>query len=278
MTTKISSAAPATPRIPPAHGGIQYNACKNPKCENFGVPAPEKASRGVKGLYAISGGGKDLPLLKCNVCGETPPLKSNVGIAEEIERLGAYLREDEPPFCPNGACDDGAVELPKRLGFQIKPSFNGLVVVSKNARVSRPKTKGWWDDGIVKADQVKARIDKTFDSDNNIFTAAKIIGSDTLETFARGLAALHVPASFDWHAKFGLPREVVAPVAKPAQVEPVEVKSEDKPEPKKSGRVCHSCGEPVEDKVVTFCIRFNKARFGGNVYCQDCQKAIPKPA
>lgn len=178
------------------------------------------------------------------------------------------------------ACDDGAVELPKRLGFAIKPSFNGLVVVSKNARVSRPKAKGWWDDGIVKADQVKAKIDKAFDSDNNILTAAKIIGSDTLEAFARGLAALHVPAAFDWHAKFGLPRETVAPVAKPVQAKSVAVAAEPetKPESKKSGRVCHSCGEPVEDKVVTFCVRFNKARFGGNVYCQECQKAIPKPA
>lgn len=120
MTTKKSSAAPtaktkptnqpkprgpATPRIPPAHGGIQYNACKNPRCRNFGVPAPEIAKRAVQGDYAISSGGKDMPLLRCNVCGETPPLKSNVGIVEEIERLGAYLREEEPPFCPNGEPD-----------------------------------------------------------------------------------------------------------------------------------------------------------------------------
>lgn len=173
------------------------------------------------------------------------------------------------------ACDDGAVQLPKRLGFSIKPSFNSLVVVSKNARISRPKVKGWWDDGIAKADQVKARIDKAFD-DNNVLLAAKIIGSDTLETFAQSLAALHLPASFEWHAKFGLSRETVAPVAKPVQAEAVV--REAQAEPKKSGRVCHSCGTPVEDKVVTFCIRFNRARFGGKVYCQECQKAIPKPA
>jgi hypothetical protein len=173
------------------------------------------------------------------------------------------------------ACDDGAVELPKRLSFSIKPAFSSLVVVSKNARISRPKAKGWWDDGLVKADQVKAKIEKSFDSDKNIFNAAKLIGSDTLETFARGLASLHVPASFDWHAKFGLSREAVAPVAKPAQVEPVA--DSTLVEPKKAGRSCNSCGQPVEEKVVTFCIRFNKARFGGNVYCQDCQKNFPKP-
>lgn len=179
------------------------------------------------------------------------------------------------------ACDDGAVKLPRRLGFVIKPSFNGLVVVSKNARISRPKTKGWWDDGIVKADQVKARIDKAFDSDILLLAAAKIIGSDTLEAFARSLAALHVPAAFDWYAKFGLPRESVAPVVRLVQavVDKVAVaEPEIKPVTKRAARVCHTCGEPVEDKVVTFCVRFNKARFGGNVYCQDCQKTIPKPA
>lgn len=175
------------------------------------------------------------------------------------------------------ACNDGAVELPKRLGFSIKPAFSSLVVVSKNARVSRPKAKGWWVDGIVKADQVKAKIDKAFDGDNNILLAAKIVGSDTLEAFARGLASLHVPASFDWHAKFGLPREAVTPITiapKIIQADAVAAPAELK----KAGRSCHSCGEPVEDKVVTFCIRFNKARFGGNVYCQDCQKNFPKPA
>lgn len=133
------------------------------------------------------------------------------------------------------ACDDGTVELPKRLGFSIKPSLTGLVVVSKNARISCPKTKGWWNDGIVKADQVKARIEKSFDSDNNILLAAKIISADTLESFANGLAALHTPASFDWCAKFGLPKtvpvqtkpaEAHAPIAKPdpaTNAEPVVV-------------------------------------------------------
>lgn len=188
------------------------------------------------------------------------------------------------------ACDDGAVELPKRLGFSIKPSLTGLVVVSKNARISRPKAKGWWNDGIVKADQVKARIEKSFDSDNNILLAAKIIGSDTLETFAKSLAALHAPASFDWCAKFGLPRtipvqampaEAPEPVAKPEAVAvekgtPVE----QPPEPsdgKKSKLVCSSCGTSVQYNVAKFCW-FNKARFGGKVFCFDCQKAVPQPA
>ena len=177
------------------------------------------------------------------------------------------------------ACDDGAVELPKRLGFAIKPSFSSLVVVSKNARITRPKGKGWWDDGIVKADQVKAKIDKTFDEDNNLFFAAKIVGSDTLEAFAKGLAFLHVPASFDWHARFGLPKETVRPVAAKPPVETVEVPAADpaEAEAKRSRLACVSCGQVVEYKVAKFCW-FQKARFGGNVYCMECQKNVPKPA
>jgi hypothetical protein len=171
-------------------------------------------------------------------------------------------------------CDSGAVELPKRLGFSIKPSFNGLVVVSKNARITRPKAKGWWDDGIVKADQVKAKIDKAFDSDNNPLVMAKLVSAETVESVARSLASLHVPASFDWHARFGLPKEMVKPVAAKPAAEPPAAAAE----PKKQGRSCHSCGSPVEDKVVTFCVRFNKARFGGNVYCMECQSKFPKPA
>lgn len=173
-------------------------------------------------------------------------------------------------------CDSGAVELPKRLGFSIKPSFNGLVVVSKNARITRPKAKGWWNEGIVKADQVKAKIDKALDSDNNPLMMAKLVSAETVESVARSLASLHVPASFDWHARFGLSKETVRPDAAKPAVEPAAKHvgaASSKP-----GRVCHSCGAPVEDKVVTFCVRFNKARFGGNVYCMECQSKFPKPA
>ena len=164
-------------------------------------------------------------------------------------------------------CDSGAAELPKRLGFTIKPSFNGLVVVSKTARITRPKAKGWWNDGIIKADQVKAKIEKAFDSDNNPLVVAKLVSSETVESVARSLTSLHVPASLDWHARFGLPKETVKPASEPTPA---------RAESGKSKCICQSCGVPVEDKVVTFCVRFNKARFGGNVYCMECQGKFPK--
>ncbi len=172
---------------------------------------------------------------------------------------------------------DGVVELPKRLGFSIKPSLTGLVVVSKNARITRPKAKGWWGEGIVKADQIKAKIDKAFDSDNNILLAAKIVSPETLEDLARRIAALHVPASFDWHARFGLPKETAAPV-KPVAPKATETpKAETVEEPsgdKKSKLTCKSCSASVPYNVAKFCW-FNKAKFGGDVYCMECQKQVP---
>lgn len=106
-------AAPQLPRrIPKPHGGIHYNACKNPVCPQYGIPAPASAARGVKGPYALVGGGKSYPLLRCNACGETPPLKSNAGIVEEIERLSAYLKPEAPLFCPRETCDNHKNKVP----------------------------------------------------------------------------------------------------------------------------------------------------------------------
>ena len=70
MTPMISQATPmpnpplqnqpgnTPPRLPPAHGGIQYNACKNPKCRQFGMPSEDIALRSLAGPYAIISGGK----------------------------------------------------------------------------------------------------------------------------------------------------------------------------------------------------------------------------
>ena len=37
--------------------------------------------------------------------------------------------------------------------------------------------------------------------------------------------------------------------------------------------VCHSCGTSVGYNVAKFCW-FNKPKFGGNIYCMDCQKTV----
>ena len=47
--------------------------------------------------------GKDLPALKCRLCGEITPMQSNLAIAEELLRVSDYL-EPVLPRCPNEPC------------------------------------------------------------------------------------------------------------------------------------------------------------------------------
>ena len=106
------------PRIPLTVGDIQVNFCKNPLCLNFGRPAsmdvqprgPGAASRG-KDVYTVTGSG-GVASLSCNLCGETPPLKSNHAISEELDRLTKYLIQKQAPSCPVETCLNHAVHIP----------------------------------------------------------------------------------------------------------------------------------------------------------------------
>jgi hypothetical protein len=180
---------------------------------------------------------------------------------------------------------------PRRLGFSITPALSGLVLVSKTARISRPKTKIEGVELVIKNDQLKARIDKNLDKDNNPLTLARLIGQDTLEDFSRRLANAHVPLTFNWPAKFGLsathPTVKVGPVTKelpaqpavavPAQKESVVEAASNDGHAKKSKLACATCEAIVPYNVAKFCW-FNKPRFGGKVYCLECQKNVPSPA
>lgn len=159
----------------------------------------------------------------------------------------------------------------------------------KNARIGRPKTKIEGIDSIIKNDQLKTRIDKEYYSNNNPLLAVRLIGRDTLEDFARSLAAAHKPVSFDWPSRFGLSGTIVKAVKTPARTEPAPEQllnqtncgnataPTDEVGEKKSKLACATCGTIVAYNIAKFCW-FNKPRFGGNVYCMECQKAIPKPA
>ncbi len=185
--------------------------------------------------------------------------------------------------------ESGAVKLPTRLGFTIKPDLKSLVLVSKGARISRPKAKIDGLDAIIKNDMLFKTIDKSVD-DSNPLVMAKIVGRDTLENLAREIAKLHKPIAFNWHAKFDLAEQPMqaAPVAAPvrpavvqaaAPVQPVKAAptpqaAEAAEEPKaKQKLICNSCGEAVPYNVAKFCW-FNKPKFGGNLYCIECQKKV----
>jgi hypothetical protein len=159
------------------------------------------------------------------------------------------------------------VKLPTRLGFTIKPDLKSLVLVSKGARISRPKTKIDGLDAIIKNDMLFKTIDKSVD-DANPLVMAKIVGRDTLEALARDIVKLHKPIAFNWHAKFGLAEPPLQAAPTLQTTEPAD----DTHKPKQK-LICNSCGEPVPYNVAKFCW-FNKPKFGGNLYCMACQKKV----
>lgn len=176
----------------------------------------------------------------------------------------------------------GLPPLPKRFGLlTIQPTFHSLVLVSNNARISRPKGRAAAArvDGlgsVMKAEQFGHHIDKFFEQ-RSITVAAKMVGPEAVELVARSLAELHVPATFDWAARFGLP---AAPptMAQPAAaavsvvasvVVPVVAPTAD-PAPTSGRPVCGSCGRAVSAAVVELCAA-RQERFAGGTYCMTCQ-------
>lgn len=99
--------------FPVTFNGIQYNTCKNPKCVNFGCNPQTTA-----GAYAITYGGKKFPLLKCVACGETPPIKSNEGIDEEVKRLIAHTLGETPLTCLDKACLNHTVPVGTKKAYR----------------------------------------------------------------------------------------------------------------------------------------------------------------
>jgi|SRR5450830_475665 len=183
--------------------------------------------------------------------------------------------------------ESGAVKLPTRLGFTIKPALNSLVLVSKGARISRPKAKIDGLDVIIKNDMLFKTINKSID-DSNPLTIAKVIGKDTLESLAREIANLHKPIEMNWHAKFGVDEQynqtasLISPL-QPAVVEALEgghisnakttpevTENVEESKPKQK-LICNNCGVSLFYNVAKFCW-FNKKKFGGNIYCIACQK------
>lgn len=183
--------------------------------------------------------------------------------------------------------DSGVVKLPTRLGMTIKPDLKSLVLVSKGARISRPNAKIDGLDAIIKNDMLFKTIGKSMDASNPLMLA-KVVSKETIENLAREIAKLHKPIKFNWNAKFGLavhsiqePSVTTLPVvamASPIQPEkfPSMLKAEE-PSPDtpkvKQKLICHSCNEPVPYNVAKFCW-FNKPKFGGNLYCKECQAKV----
>lgn len=127
ITPATNPPSPTPPRVPaeaefafPSGQArvLQVNFCKNPRCPNFGVPATgTKYSRRAKAGavpgkdYRLVSSGAGLPVLKCLLCSEHLPLKSNQGIVEELARLTQHFQPVQH-CCPTEGCSNSAVSAP----------------------------------------------------------------------------------------------------------------------------------------------------------------------
>jgi hypothetical protein len=168
----------------------------------------------------------------------------------------------------NDVFDQGLVALPKRLGITIKPKLHSLVLVSKNARITRPKTKAGRArvpglDSVIKVDRLKSILDGDMDS-QGVTAFRRIVGRGEIEKVARQLAGLHRPASIDWHARFGIADEVAAQPATQATASVRPTRQE-----------CQACGKRVSLAVIAFS-RAHGDAFGDRILCMDCQQRARK--
>ena len=166
----------------------------------------------------------------------------------------------------------GVVPPHKRLGITIKPILSGLVLVSNGARISRPRGRAASQikslESIIKVEKLFETVERAFDKRNTL-AVGRVVSAETIETVGRQLVALHRPMQVDWAARFGLPKEV--PGAQPPA--PMTSKPTERVTPPLRGAGCARCGASVSAKVAQYCAA-NPVRFGGAIYCFDCQRTV----
>jgi hypothetical protein len=186
------------------------------------------------------------------------------GIASPIEQNAKHIAVLQ------AALKGGRVPLPRRLGITMHPTFVGLVVVSKTARVSRPKGKHPELDCILKADQLSARLQRDVEK-AGLF---KLIGADTLHELAKSFAGLHVPAPLPTPARYGLDEEETTSGAPAAAVNTEPGENATQSGSKGGSKLkCEKCEKGVPFAVAKFCWQ-NKKKFGGAIYCRECQVEV----
>ena len=150
--------------------------------------------------------------------------------------------------------------LPTRLGMRISPAFKAFVLVSPKLRVIRPINGAFNTDMVIKSDAFY-EVTQQLGFVESLGMIGKMISPESLEDTARKLASHHVPAKIDYYRKFKISRAV-----------DVENKTDQD-----KIYFCFSCKKQVPMNVARFCWQ-NRTRFGGRVYCFECQRLIKKEA
>jgi hypothetical protein len=124
------------------------------------------------------------------------------GMASPVEQNKRHITVLEDLF------RQGKVASPRRLGMAIKPEFKSVVLISNDARISRPRNRLRADEltaNVMKCEQLDAMLTQRFDRDATVGRMmTRLVASDTIQRLAIDLVSLHKPITFDWAAKFGL--------------------------------------------------------------------------
>jgi len=150
----------------------------------------------------------------------------------------------------------------KRLGMTVKPVFRSVILVSNNARISRPKTSAVVDglDTVMKVEKLESTIAKDAGA-RSVSSIARVVSSETIERLAFELVALHKPRSVDWGSRFGLATTTTTPTA--TQVGTA----------RRLQTSCEQCGAPISRGVARYSAE-HPERFGGRILCMPCQKEV----
>ena len=205
---------------------------------------------------------------------ETKNYQNGIKITEDGDfhvLLGRSTRAIESPieqnkrhiFLLKKIINDTIEILPTRLGIAIRPAFLSYVLVSPTSKVIRPPKKKFDTTNVIKSDTFYTMIQKNIDTMSPI-KVGKLIGRDTLKTFAKKLAALHKPGNPpDYTRKFGIRNNTEQP--KKTQEQPQKTVKPEKQ------HHCEDCKKPITEKAAAYCLD-NKARFKGKIYCFKCQR------
>ena len=147
---------------------------------------------------------------------ETKHFHSGVNITEDGEflRWNPYKRRFEgmpSPIAQNERHIEvlrdvfSHIELPKRLGVRLTPTFHSLVLVDPKARIDRPEK---FDTGnVIKADLLDKAIEKIFDKFGIVAvfgSLSKLVPEESLKQICQQIASLHKPVSIDYAQRFGI--------------------------------------------------------------------------
>lgn len=160
---------------------------------------------------------------------------------------------------------DSLVEMPKRLGIKLQPTFHSQILVNSSSRIDRPKN--FDTSNLIKAEMLIKSLDKDLDEMSAVKFLAKIVSSETAESIARQLIHFHRPIKIDYVKKFGINLASVDDDINRDSIVKNEIMQSKKviPDANSTAELSHEC-----KKCNSKNIKVQYGKFGYYFKCEDC--------